>query len=324
MTDWIITLRRQWADVCSAWAQPQTRAECLRRIWPWLLLFLFCYAAGWLLPEGFDWQVHFKLINIPVIWPPWTQYVMRLAAPFGYPLVFAITCLAIALRAYRYNRSPWPIALAVVFMPTLWVFFMGNVDGLVLAGLMVLPWGIPLVLMKPQVSAFALLARRRWLLAGIVWTLISVALWGFWPANLLVIATPGWRAEWVQDVSLFPWSVLLALPLLWFSRGDEDLLMAAGTLATPHLFPYHFILLAPALARMRPAWMILTWVIGMAVLPAANTYGDWAWHIANLMSLSFWAGIYFSRPKDWAPAPEKAWFRAGTWLRRAEQLWFGN
>jgi hypothetical protein len=91
------------------------------------------------------------------------------------PAGFAITCLAIALRAYRYNRSPWPIALAVVFMPTLWVFFMGNVDGLVLAGLMVLPWGIPLVLMKPQVSAFALLARRRWLLAGIVWTLISVA-----------------------------------------------------------------------------------------------------------------------------------------------------
>jgi len=89
-------------------------------------------------------------------------------------------------------------------------------------------------------------------------------------------------------------------------------------------FPYHFILLAPALARMRPGWMILTWVIGMAVLPAANTFGDWAWHVANLMSLSFWAGIYFSRPKHWAPPPEKAWFYQGTSLRRVEQLFFGN
>ena len=164
MNDWMMVLRRQLKAMFFEWSQPQRRTILLRRVGPWLLLFCVCYAVGWLLPDGFDWTIHFKPITtIPDIWPPWTQIVIRFVLPFGYPLVFAVTCLAIALRAYHYNRSPWPIALAVVFMPTLWVFFMGNVDGLVLAGLMIMPWGIPLVLMKPQVSAFALLARRRWL-----------------------------------------------------------------------------------------------------------------------------------------------------------------
>lgn len=64
-----------------------------------------------------------------------------------------------------------------------------------------------------------------------------------------------------QDISLFPWGVLIAAPLMWFSRGDEDLLMAAGSFATPHLFPCHFIVLMPSLARMSRPWMLGTWLL---------------------------------------------------------------
>lgn len=315
-----VNLRRAWLDL----QQPQSRAALLRRTFPWLVLFLALYGLGWLIPEGFDWMVYFKQGKVHPIWTPWTKDILQLIIPFGYPLVFALSAFGIAIRSYRYRRSPWPVALAFLCLPTLWVFFMGNLDGLLLFGLLVMPWGTPLVLMKPQVAAFVLLARRKWLLAGVVWVVISFLLWGFWPVNLLMVGTPEWKAEWVQDITLFPWSLALALPLLWFSRGDQDLLMAAGSLATPHLFPYHFILLAPSLARMRTGWMLLAWAVTFISLPAANFLGDWAWHFGNLMSLAFWAGIYFSRPKDWTPPPETAWFKEGTWLRKAERWAFRN
>ena len=40
------------------------------------------------------------------------------------------------------------------------VILMGNLDGLVLLGLTFLPWAVPLVTMKPQVAAFAMLAKK--------------------------------------------------------------------------------------------------------------------------------------------------------------------
>ena len=51
----------------------------------------------------------------------------------------------------------------------MWVIFMGNLDGLVLVGLLILPWGVPLALMKPQVAAFALLAKKKTIIAGLSW-----------------------------------------------------------------------------------------------------------------------------------------------------------
>lgn len=72
--------------------------------------------------------------------------------------------------------------------------------------------------------------------------------------------------------------------------------MAAGSLATPHLFPYHFIILMPSLGRMRLPWMLLTWVISWTPL-LANWVGPIGWHFGNLMSLAFWFGIYLNKPK---------------------------
>ena len=106
-----------------------------------------------------------------------------------------------------------------------------------------------------------------------------------------MVMTPAWKAEWTQDITLFPWGLLPGLVLLWFSRGDEDLLMAAGSLMTPHLFPYHFIVLMPALARMTWPWMLLTFFVSWTPL-LANWFGPQAWRFGNLMSLCFWFGIY--------------------------------
>lgn len=256
----------------------------------WAGLFFLLYLVGLLIPEGFDWTHHFSTGSLHTIWTPWTRYVVKIV---NWPLVVALTFFAIIVRSYRYNKSPIPMALAILSLPTIWVLFMGNIDGLVLLGLICMPWGVPLASMKPQLAAFALLARKKSILAGILWGLITVLIWGLWPLNFQLTLTQGWKAEWVQDISLFPWGAILALPLLWFSRGDEDLLMAAGSFITPHLFPYHFILLMPALARLKPAWMVAAWLVSWTPL-IANWVGPIGWRMGNLLAAVMWAGIFFS------------------------------
>jgi len=260
------------------------------RTYPWVGVFVAFYILGVLIPEGFDWKMYFAKGLIHPVWTPWATIVIRY---LNFPLVVAITLFCITLRTYQYQKSPFPVALAIISLPTLWVLFMGNLDGIVILGLLLLPWGAPLVLMKPQISAFAILAKRSHFLAGIIWVLISLIIWGLWPINFLQVLAPEWKVEWIQDISLFPWGILIAVPLLWLSRGDEDLLMAAGSFATPHLFPYHYILLMPALARMNKPWMFGTWIISWTPL-LANWLGPQAWHFGNLLGVCIWCGIYYS------------------------------
>jgi len=268
-----------------------------RKFLIWSGLFIFFYFIGLFLPEGYDWIVYYSKGTLHPIWTPWTTTILKFV---NWPLVVAITLLAIVFRAYRYNRSPLPIALAVLSLPTIWVLYMGNLDGIVLAGLLLLPWGVPLVTMKPQLSAFALLANKKSILAGIVWGLLTLFIWGFWPSNFAMVLSTDWKVNWLQDISLFPWGALIALPLLWFSRGDEDLLMAAGSFVTPHLFPYHFILLMPALSRMKPAWMVATWLISWTPL-ISNWIGPIGWHMGNVLGGCLWLGIYLNKKKSASP-----------------------
>ncbi len=261
-----------------------------------LFLFMVLYGIGTLIPEGYDWIHYYKPgISYP-IWTPWMNPIIKLISPLGFGFVFALSVLGVSIRAFQYKKSAIPILLALCSLPTLWVFFMGNVDGLILVGMLLMPPAVPLVLMKPQIAAFSLLAKRKWLYAGILWMIISLIIWGFWPERLLLVTTSSWKAEWVQDISLFPWGILIGLPLLYFSRGDQDLLMAAGSLMTPHLFPYHFIILMPSLARMKWYWMLITYMVSWTPL-LANWLGPNAWHFGNLLSICFWLGIFLNKPK---------------------------
>lgn len=277
-------LHRWWSDI----------RNYLRPAGVWILLFLLLYLVGIFLPEGFNWRLDFSRGQFPPWWVPWAK---PLIGVLNLPAVFALTITGLAVRSFRYKRSLLPVILAILSLPTLWVFFLGEVAGLPLVGLLCLPWGVPIVLLKPQVAAFALLSKWKWLLVACLWLGLSVIIWGPWPLELLVVQTSEWKALHPQDITLFPWGILLAIPLMFFSRGDEDLLMAAGSLATPHLFPYHFIVLMPSLARMRPRWMLFTWLITWMPL-TANWFGPWAWHFGNLASVAFWLGIYLNRDQS--------------------------
>ena len=70
--------------------------------------------------------------------------------------------------------------------------------------------------------------------------------------------------------------------------------MAAGSLGTLQLVPYHFILLMPALTRMTWPWMLATWAVTWTPW-LSNWLGPWAWHLENFASLVFWVGLYLGK-----------------------------
>ena len=151
-----------------------------------LSLGLFLYALGQFIPEGFDWKCCFKTRVLPPFFVPWTLPLLPLLNP---ALLFTLTVLGIVIRMRRYHSSVWRIGLALISLPTLWLLFLGNIDGLVLIGLCLLPIGVPLVLIKPQVASFALLANRRSILATVIWVAISFLIWGIWPLLFLGVGT---------------------------------------------------------------------------------------------------------------------------------------
>lgn len=295
---WQTRVRRKWQGLSDLFAGRRTperdEAVTMLRMSGLLAAFyLFLYGIGQFIPLGFDWKCCFSTGQIPSLHVPWVLPLVRVLNPAS---IFALTVMGLTLRVRKYRGSIWIAALALLSLPTLWVLFLGNLDGLVVFGLVLLPIGVPLVLLKPQIAAFALLANRGWIFAAIVWTLISVLIWGLWPLHLLDFGFAGadWRANWPQDITLFPWGILITMPLLWLSRGDADLLMAAGSFGTPHLFPYHFVVLMPALARIKWFWALLSWMLSFTPL-LANWYGPTAWHFGNLFGVSVWLGVYLNK-----------------------------
>jgi hypothetical protein len=167
---------------------------------------------------------------------------------------------------------------------------LGHQPAVGLATALLIPWGAPLLLLKPNLTAFALLAKKNWFLTGLLWLGLSLLIWGAWPANLLVKITPGSKALQPQDVSLFPWSLLVAIPMLWQSRGDPYMLMAGGNFATPSVMPYHYLVLMPSLARLPRGYALLCWASSFLPL-MANYFGPAWWQTANVFPLLIWIGL---------------------------------
>jgi hypothetical protein len=214
------------------YARPFTRNQTI-------LLFAMCgvlfFIVGLFIPANgfiaFDWVHVFAPGKIPPFYPPWDQFVSYLP----WPLFISLSLAAIAVATLKRSVHVLSFVAVLFSLPVLWTIFLGQLEGLVVLGLLGLPWLAPLALMKPQISFFAFGAKRSWIIALLVWLAISFVLWGFWPARMLAVNSYYAEGRYVQDIAIGWIGILVALPLFWFSRGDMDMLMVAGAFMTPHL-----------------------------------------------------------------------------------------
>ncbi|MFN8459424.1 MAG: hypothetical protein U0401_33040 [Anaerolineae bacterium] len=250
---------------------------------------VFVPANGFL---GYDWYYYFSTGERSAAlsyYPPWVTYVSYLT----WPGLIGITLSGLALALYQRRASPLVMGLTFLALPALWVVFLGQIEGLVVFGLTGLPWLAPLITIKPQVGYLAFLARKQYLGVLVGWLALSVLIWGVWPLDMLTIGNfTAWQEP--HDISLFPWSLPLVLVLLWFSRGDVDLLMLAGIFMLPYVHPYHYFVVLPALARINTWLAVLIIIISWLPL-LANWFGPWCWHLGHLVPALLWVSLYLKQ-----------------------------
>lgn len=240
---------------------------------------------------GFDWIHFFSQKTAPPFYPPWTSWVLQVLT---WPLLVGLSLSAFGFAAFVRSRNPLSLAFAFFNLPFLWTLLLGQIDGLALAGVLGLPWLTPLALLKPQVSIFALGARKSSLLALGITLAISFVIWGNWPAQMLAANSFHAEGRFVNNIGLGWYGLPLFLATVWFSRGDVDMLMLSGAFITPYLIPYNFLPLTPALARLKPLQALIAVLLSWLPL-SANWLGDGGWWLGWLFI--GWTWIQLARER---------------------------
>ena len=248
------------------------------------------------MPGGDDWETFYgaakrilssePLYGAPVTHayysnPPWLALafapISLLPFRWGLGLLAAGTLFTSLLLIRRYAPGGIKLALFLLSPPSIYILIHGQIDILMLAGvLLAREWWPLLALTKPQV-ALGLLAgvpRAKWTRAGVIVgsaILGTMLLFGPWPLELLSQPTPfRWEGHnlWL---GLWPFQAPLgvALLLLGIERKDERFLFSAS----PFFLPYAAVssLIGPWLAA-------LSWLKG--------------WQ-AGLIFLSWWGAVIY-------------------------------
>ncbi len=241
--------------------------------------------------RGFDWVHFWSAGRIPPFYPPWTLPIVRLLNWHG---LVGITLAATTLAALIRSEHPLSALLPLLTLPLLWTIFLGQLEGIALLGLLGLPWLTPLALIKPQVAIFAFGARKSYLLGLAIFLGLSLLVWGPWPLRALAVNRYYAEGRYVQDIGLGIYGAVIALPLLWLSRGDVDMLMLSGAFLTPHLIPYNLLPVVPAIARLRPLPAVIASVLSWLPL-SANWIGPWGWWLGWPFVLWLWLNLAVER-----------------------------
>jgi hypothetical protein len=239
---------------------------------------------------GFDWRITFSVHKVHPYYPPWTYLITD---QLTWPLLTGSTLAAYMLAVIRRSVHPLSAAAAIVTLQLFWATFLGQLEGLVLIGLLGLPWLAPFALVKPQISFFAFLTKKTYLIAGLIVLLISLLIWGMWPLYVI----PGLEAKGTltanraaQDIGIGLVGIPLTLVMMWFSRGDMDMLMLAGSTCVPYLIPYHLMPVAPAIARLKPWKAVVAGLLSWLPL-SANWIGPSGWWLGWLFVAWLWLNL---------------------------------
>lgn len=254
---------------------------------------------------GFDWRTYFWAGDFRQ-YPPWTQWVLwpLLALPWraGLAGLNALLLMTVAVSAARevYRQPGRSIsfaitseALGVVLLtlftpPVIVLLWVGNIEAVALWGLLFMPAGLALVLLKPHLGVWAVLSRRSWLVWAVLFGLLSLLIWPGWPFRLL-----GSVGERVQHPSAFGWIslgwplIVIGLTLLTRTPADALPLMAAGAFLSPFLMPQHFVFLLPALGRVR-GWRRLALWAGAWLLAVPLMFDGWLKYLGLGFPLLVW------------------------------------
>ena len=96
--------------------------------------------AGYFIPTdgfiGFDWIHFFGTDKIPAFYPPWAKWII---APLTWSTLIGLTLSGVTLAILKRAIHPLSGIAAFFSLPLFWTLFLGQVDGLLILGLLGLP-----------------------------------------------------------------------------------------------------------------------------------------------------------------------------------------
>jgi hypothetical protein len=267
--------------------------------WSVLAFAALVAVLSWLLlPDGgWDWRYAYAPAA-RTWWAPWTQglplvpwaavALIPLAAlpdRLATTLVNSSSVIAISLVVRRLGGKDW-YAVPVMLTPFgYWMMRNGQVDGLILAALLLSHGLDALVLItKPQVAAGAIVARLKqqgtwrrraiYLSIPFVALLVSFIVWPGWPIKTAAVGASLVNTSW--NWAVWPWGLPIGAWLLFraWRTGQETW----GILATPFLFPFvnaHSWLMAVAMAVV--LWPRLSLGLWLAMCIAFGWFAAALW-----------------------------------------------
>ena len=266
-----------------------------------LRLFAIILAGGVLLTPlmkrlplaGWDWYLYFTAHNPELnlylpdsVYPPYTRLFLH---PFlwmdwrtSFSLLCSLTLVTIAFATRRSGGSWVDIVLAIVNPPVIMLLWVGHPDGLALMGAATA--FLPLAYIKPQLTIWNALINRKWFFWTVAFLILTLIIWPQWTFNITHFtgdivqhrtvlfmdeATSGW--------AVLGWPIALLGVVLLLGAGDSPWrLMAAGSLISPYMMPYHLSILAPAIGAAQ-GWKkkLLIWLCAFLVFWGSGLRG-WA------------------------------------------------
>lgn len=201
--------------------------------------------------------------------PPWILIPLiplaLLPNQLGGAVLLPLSLAAFALAAYTMKAKPGYMGLFMTSAPIMQTVALGQIDGLLLAGMALPPvWGLLLLLAKPQLGLGigVYYAAEAWRNGGIRTVLrtfgpvvicygISFLVFGFYPLH------GGYNITGFWNRSLWPWSIPFGLVALWLSVSKRKInfAMVAGPLLSPYVGYQSWSVAILAAISLRPEFI---------------------------------------------------------------------
>ena len=261
----------------------------------WIFVYFIMVFLGYLIDvPGSDWYHHWEPRYEIDSYPPWVNILLDMLP--GLPFLSGLTLTIMLFVLWRRKANIWHFLAVFTSMPLYWTLWLGQVDAVPILGLALLPWGIPLVLLKPQVAiwyAWVWWKKRpdKWVIAlgWALFVLLTFVIWGFWPLNFsnpaafrTVYDLSLWQFHWLFGV------IVIAGALL---ESDPERAMALGALGALYIQGASYIVLLPTLTRFSGMSLLIIWLTTWA--GAASIFlGDSARPLATLFPISIWISLF--------------------------------
>jgi hypothetical protein len=283
---------------------PWLKIEELRKV-PWSLGFAVGMTIFFSLHPEWHGDLNAFRENAEELWHPyWARWLFSLLKFPPEPVAFIGLSLASTVMLYLavriFGGKHWQVFTSFAFA---WTLFYGQIDGLVIGGLLLAWWacvqkrpvligaGIMLALIKPQLSLPMVVALWYWspsrLKALILPILVMVGTllqWGWWiPEWISKVFDTQYLITLSRNISLWPvlgpW-VWLVWPFVLWVRMPRDKKLLAIAVTTAMTAPY-FPLPSAVLLLTFP---VPVWVWGLVQIPLfGSVVGYWVYRLGLIL-----------------------------------------